>query len=146
MPATSTTAATPQSLPRPIGISQKQLQICVGLFPVWLFTVCGINLGGLFEKENTFVAWGVNLSSESVESLDLGELQMIVFKSSWKSDGVLVEPAGGTPEPAYAGTFHHVHASSKRLKTEPRYEVASVLKVFKYNVALIRVILMKIKL
>jgi len=73
-----------------------------------------INLGELVGNENASTAGDVGMLSESEESSDLGEPQMAVFKSSQKSDGMLVEPAGRTPESAYG---RHIPPCPCLLKT-----------------------------
>jgi len=109
MPATSATAAIPQLTSHPIGISKAIAALCR--------TARGmrfINLGGLVGNENASVAGGVGMSSESEESLDLGEKQIAVFKSFRKSDGTSAEPAKRTPEPAHGG---HIPPCPCLLKT-----------------------------
>jgi len=70
------------------------------------------DLGGLVGNENASVAGGVGMSSELEESSDLDEPQIAVFKTSRKSDGMLVEPAGKTPDQRMANPFHHVHVQN----------------------------------
>jgi len=96
-------------------------------------------------------------SSEPEESSDLGELQMAVFKTSWKSEGTLVEPAGGIPEPTHGG---HIPPCPCLLKTpedwttwktrphtaqEPTSEVASICEIPKSGAAAIQLICMEVQ-